>query len=205
MNDAVQQSWKDALRAWNVEPGLADESFREIENLYASPGRYYHTLDHVRHVLETVESLRQHARNLNAVQLAAVLHDVIYDSRAADNEECSAEYAERLCAKLTIPEGGRVAALILQTKTHDAHDDPDAQVLLDADLAILGASEMAYRAYAADIRREYAWVPEPDYRTGRSRALERFLARPKIFRFLTHREDIARRNLAAEVAELTMG
>ena len=86
--------------------------------------------------------------------------------------------AERLCKELSIPEGHRVAALIMKTKTHDAGDDADAQVLLDADLAILGASEPAYLDYAKKIRQEYAWVPEPEYRQGRRRVLESFLSRP---------------------------
>ena len=71
--------------------------------------------------------------NLNAVKLAAWLHDVIYDSKASDNEERSAEYAERLSEKLSIPEGRMVASLILKTKTHEAGDGLDAQVLIDAD------------------------------------------------------------------------
>ena len=76
-------------------------------------------------------------------------------------------------------------SLIRKTKTHDAGSDTDAQVLLDADLAILGESESVYRTYAEKIRQEYAWVPEPDYRKGRRRVLENFLSRPRIFHFLS--------------------
>lgn len=194
--------WNDLLSAWAVDEKLADRHFNEICACYSGPGRFYHTLDHVLAVLDTVESLASYAKNLNAVKLAAWLHDVIYDSKASDNEERSAEYAERLCEELAIPEGHRVAALIRKTKTHDAGDDVDAQVLLDADLAILGASESEYQAYAGKIRREYAWVPEPDYRKGRWQVLEKFLARPKIFHFLGHLEQSASRNLAAEIARL---
>jgi predicted metal-dependent HD superfamily phosphohydrolase len=169
---------------------------------YAGPGRFFHTLDHVRDVLDTVESLGSHTRNLNAVKLAAWLHDVIYDSRASDNEERSADFAQRLCEELSIPEGRIVASLILKTKTHDSGEDADAQVLLDADLAILGASEAVYRGYAKQIRQEYAWVPEADYCQGRRRVLENFLNRPRIFHFLSRLEDPARRNIAAEISRL---
>jgi predicted metal-dependent HD superfamily phosphohydrolase len=75
-------------------------------------------------------------------------------------------------------------------------------VLIDADLAILGADDPAYRAYADQIRQEYAWVSEPDYRMGRRQVLECFLARPKIFDLLAHLEEPARRNIAAEIARL---
>jgi predicted metal-dependent HD superfamily phosphohydrolase len=185
-----------------VTPFLADETFEDIRQHYAEPGRFYHSLDHIEAMLETVESLAAFARNLNAVKLAVWLHDVIYDGRASDNEERSAEYAERLCEKLAIPEGQSVASLVLRMKTHDAGEDVDAKVLLDADLAILGASESAYRAYADQIRQEYAWVPEPDYRKGRRQVLERFPARPRIFHLLGDLEEPARRNIAAEIAQL---
>ena len=204
MNDALRRKWHDLLRSWAVAPSLADPAFEEVCEHYAGPGRFYHTLDHVQTVLETVESLGSYARNLNAVKLAAWLHDVIYDSRASDNEERSADYAERLCEKFSIPDGRLVASLILKTKTHDAGDDPDAQVLLDADLAILGANEPAYRAYSEKIRQEYAWVPEPDYRTGRRRVLQSFLSRPRIYHLLHRLEEPARRNIAAEIAQLAV-
>jgi predicted metal-dependent HD superfamily phosphohydrolase len=78
-------------------------------------------------------------------------------------------------------------------------------VLIDADLAILGASEAAYRAYAENNRQEYAWVQEPAYRMGRRQVLERFLARPRIFHLLAHLEEPARRNIAAEITRLRNG
>jgi predicted metal-dependent HD superfamily phosphohydrolase len=203
MKAVLRRKLHDLLCTWAVTPQLADETFADLCKHYTEPGRFYHTLDHIENVLESVESLGSHARNLNAVKLAVWLHDVIYDSKASDNEERSAEYAERLCERLSIPDGHLIASLILNTKTHDVgSDDPDAQVLIDADLAILGAGELAYRAYAAKIRQEYAWVPEPDFRTGRRQILERFLTRPKIFHLLGNLEEPARRNVAAEIARL---
>ena len=202
MKDEGRKLWLNLLRSWAVDPIKAGGKFDEIAAAYAGPGRFYHTLDHVLAVLATVESLAPQAKNLNGVKLAAWLHDVIYDSKASDNEERSAEYAERLCQELAIPEGQRVAALVRKTKTHDAGDDADAQVLLDADLAILGTSEAEYLAYAENIRREYAWVPEPEYRKGRRQVLQTFLTRPRIYHFLSHLEQPARRNIGEEIGRL---
>ncbi len=203
MDDLLRRKWHELLSAWAVEPSLADRTFEDVRSHYAGPGRFYHTLSHVQTVLQAVESLGSDARNPNAVKLAAWLHDVVYDSRASDNEERSAAYAERLCENLSIPERPLVASLILKTKTHDAGEDIDAQVLLDADLAILGASEAVYRIYAENIRKEYAWVPESEYRQGRLRVLQSFLSRPRIFHLLCRLEAPARQNLAAEIAHLT--
>ena len=198
----MREGWEDLMNHWHVDPIKGDRKFDHIAAAYAEPGRFYHTLDHVLAVLATVESLSPNTKNLNAVRLAAWLHDVIYDSKVSDNEERSAVYAERLCEELAIPEGNLIATLILKTKTHDPGEDVDAQVLLDADLTILGASEPQYQAYAENIRREYAWVPEPDYRKGRRQILERFLTRPRIYHFLNHLVQPARRNLEAEIARL---
>jgi predicted metal-dependent HD superfamily phosphohydrolase len=202
MSDVLRQKWHDLLRAWAIDSDQAESTFEQVREHYDEPGRFYHTLDHVRSVLEIVGSLGSHARNLNAVKLAAWLHDIIYDSRASDNEERSADFAERLFKELSIPEGRLVAALIRKTKTHEADEDADAQVLIDADLAILGTSEPTYRTYSEQIRQEYAWVPEQQYRTASRQVLERFLMRPKIFQLLHHLEEPARRNIAAEIIRL---
>lgn len=204
MNDVLRRQWHDLLSVWSVDPALADRTFEKVREHYVGSARFYHTLDHVQNVLQTVESLGSSTRNLNAVKLAGWVHDVIYDSRASDNEERSADYAERLCEQLSIPEGRLVASLIRKTKTHEAGNDADAQVLIDADLAILGASEPAYRIYAEQIRQEYAWVPEPAYRTGRRRFLQDFLDKPRIYHFLNHLEAAARRNIADEIAQLAV-
>jgi predicted metal-dependent HD superfamily phosphohydrolase len=201
--DALRWKWNELVRNWAVDAAVRDRAFDDLQKHYAEASRFYHTLDHIENVLEVVDSLASHAKNLDAVRLAAWLHDVIYDSKASDNEERSAEYAERLCEELSIPEGTLVASLILKTRTHDAAGDADAQVLLDADLAILGASEAVYRDYAEKIRQEYAWVPEPQYRQGRQRVLQSFLARPTIYHFLSQLEEPARRNMAGELGRLT--
>lgn len=154
-------------------------------------------------MLETIDDLESATQHPDVVRLAAWLHDVIYDSKAFDNEERSAEFAVRICGELGIRVGGRVAALILKTKTHDAEDDADAHVLLDADLAILGQPQLIYQSYAEQIRREFAWVSDSEYRNGRTKVLTSFLRRPRIYHLLTHLEESARRNLAQEIAALT--
>lgn len=186
-----------------MDPASAERAFQGICAHYAESGRFYHTLEHIVNMLATVESLGSHPRQLDAVKLATWLHDVVYDSKASDNEERSEEYAEQLCEQLSIPDGRLVGSLILKTKSHDAGDDPDAYVLIDADLAILGADESDYRRYAEQIRQEYAWVPEVEYRKGRSQVLQALLGRPKLFHFLKDREAPAQRNISAEIAQLS--
>jgi predicted metal-dependent HD superfamily phosphohydrolase len=93
--------------------------------------------------------------------------------------------------------------LILCTKTHQAFD-AESKILLDADLAILSAEPEHYQNYAAAIRKEYFWVTNEDYRIGRSRVLEGFLHRDRIYYTpkMQAKEAIARRNLEAELRQL---
>ena len=145
-----------------------------------------------------------------AVQLAVWFHDAVYAPRATDNEERSAEWAERELAMLGLPAEVvmHVANLVRSTAHVEATDytGPEFDILHDADLAILGASDARYSRYAADIRKEYAWVPDADYRAGRRKVLEAFLNRGRLYRtdvMFAEGEDAARRNLTAEVGALS--
>jgi predicted metal-dependent HD superfamily phosphohydrolase len=182
--------------------------FGLVLDRYAEPWRFYHTLDHVGSVLDLIDWLERLAVNPAAVRMAAWFHDVVYDPRAKDNEERSADFAAEALPKLAVPEEtvAEVRRLILLTKTHaTTADDRDGHILLDADLAVLGAAAEKYRQYAAAIRREYDWVPETEYRTGRAAVLRRFLERDRIYftePMYAEREAAARRNLLAEIAQL---
>jgi predicted metal-dependent HD superfamily phosphohydrolase len=193
----------------------AGEVFADLVRRYGEPSRHYHTLDHIAAVLDTIAQIdaatppgANAPGSPMALLLAAWLHDVVYDSRAGDNEERSAEYARALPAALGVPAEVReeTGRLILLTKSHmTTPSDLAGEALLDADLAVLGAEPHVYADYAAAIRREYAWVSEADYRAGRRRVLERFLARPRIYLtpwMAARAEDRARANLANEIARL---
>lgn len=81
----------------------------------------------------------------------------------------------------------------------------DAAVLLDADLAILGAEPAGYQAYVRGVRAEYAHVDAAGWHRGRGEVLRGFLARPALYRTATARawwDARARANLTAELASL---
>jgi predicted metal-dependent HD superfamily phosphohydrolase len=188
---------------------VADEVFADLLRAYSGPGRYYHTLAHVRQVLGVLETGRARAADFAALQFAAWFHDAVYDPRAGDNEEQSAAAAGRALARMGVPAPSVAAAqgLILETKTHQpSADEYDRRLFLDADLAILGADEESYNAYARAVRQEYAWVPEPAYRAGRRQVLRAFLGRPRVYRteaLFAARESRARSNMEKEIGRLS--
>jgi predicted metal-dependent HD superfamily phosphohydrolase len=197
-----------AVEAAGGDRGRARATAAELLAAYAEPARAYHNRHHLSEVLGAIDLLAAQAGDLAAVRLAAWFHDAVYDPRAADNEERSAAWAAQALTDLGVP-APRVEAvrrLVLLTKSHRADGaDADGGVLLDADLAILGAEEGRYRDYAAAIRREYDWVPEGAYRAGRARVLRGFLARGQIYHTAVMRarlEERARGNLASELRAL---
>jgi predicted metal-dependent HD superfamily phosphohydrolase len=205
--DAMQRSWVHLLAQYGVTPAAAYPPFDRLVESYSEPHRHYHTLEHVAEVLRVIGRLKGGP----AVQLAAWFHDAVYDSKAKDslNERMSADRAERELTALGLPAEvvKHVCDLVRSTVHFDGgtFTGPEFDVLHDADLAILGASEARYARYAADVRKEYAWVPEADYRAGRQKVLESFLARERIYRtevMFAEGDEAARRNMAAEVARL---
>jgi predicted metal-dependent HD superfamily phosphohydrolase len=205
---ALQVRWRNLLGSFGAAGPVADAFYTKLADRYTAAGRYYHTLEHITDVLETIDQLQNLARHRPALEFAAWFHDVIYDTRARDNEEKSAAFAEDALRGLRLPEEvvAATTSFILRTKTHWAPpEEVDARILIDADLAILGASEARYAWYAEAIRREYAWVPEDRYRAGRRQVLEAFLARERIYHtepMFQALEAAARRNLSQEVESL---
>src|SRR5262245_29174344 len=203
---AMQAGWVRLLARFSVAPADAYPVFDRLVAAHSEPHRHYHTLEQLSGMFRVAARLADAATDLDAVELAIWFHDAVYDPRAKDNEERSVALAVELLRPLRVPEAAiqHVAAMIRATAhTTTADVDADTAVVLDADLAILGAAEARYARYAADIRREYAWVEEAAYRTGRAQVLEAFLSRPRVYR--TERmhavaEEPARRNLRVEIA-----
>jgi predicted metal-dependent HD superfamily phosphohydrolase len=144
----------------------------------------------------------------DAVRLAALFHDAVYDPRSATNETASAHLAAARLGEIGWTDDRRalVARLIELTAGHEVDPaDVAGAVLLDADLAILGADPGDYQHYVNGVRTEYAHVDDEGWRTGRAQVLQHFLAREAIYLTATmhaDREQRARANLTAELTGL---
>ena len=151
---------------------------------YLAPTRPYHNLNHILYCLHIAQPFLPQTEDPLAVQLAIWFHDIIYDPRSQANEAQSAVFAgsclrEAGVSPALVQESQR---LILTTATHQAEpEDRNAPLLLDADLAILGADAEQYRHYAQAIRQEYAWIADEPYRLGRGRVLQQFYQRERIY------------------------
>ncbi|MEM9174009.1 MAG: N-methyl-D-aspartate receptor NMDAR2C subunit [Myxococcota bacterium] len=189
----------------------ADSSilFRSLVDRYADPRRRYHDLSHVEACLRLLDRFRLRAERPAEVELALWFHDAIYEPSRNDNEARSGALAAAGLAALGAARGAidRVVEAIEATRGHDA-ESGDAALVVDLDLAILGAPPEVFRDFERRIRQEYAHVPEDLFRAGRRAVLSRFLTRPRIYRvppIAAEREAQARRNLAAGILALDSG
>jgi predicted metal-dependent HD superfamily phosphohydrolase len=188
-----------------------DLIFQLLIAAYTHPDRHYHNLNHIYHLLTILERFDRenlpksvHLQDPSSVILAAWFHDFVYDPQATDNEIQSAKAATQLLANLHVSlDLDRIERLILATQGHQIDpDDADLCIFLDADLAILGADPVRYEAYRRSIRREYDWIDEASYRTGRRRVLVSFLQRDRLYHtdlLFDELEAIARVNLQQEI------
>lgn len=192
----LSHRWFKLMERLEVSP--TQTIFDDLIQRYNEPQRAYHNLKHIEALLKLLPQEPE-------LELAAWFHDTIYDPRQSDNEEQSALLAGQQLGSVGVDQTliARVYHLILATKTHQATDASMA-LFVDADLSILGAEPQAYDAYAQAIRKEYAWVAEADYRMGRSKVLQSFLNRQRIFQtdMFERLEDRSRENLQRELRNL---
>ena len=210
----LQSCWRSLVEHF-PKPGApcgrvarAAEWFDRLAAGYQSADRHYHNLSHISQMLSWINATWQDTRENQLIAMwATFFHDAVYDSRQKDNEERSAAMSLEAAGELQIPPqiAKPAADWILRTKSHDAGGSTACAHFLDCDLAILGAPEDFYRAYSDAIRKEYAWVPDDAYRSGRSEVLAGFLKRRGIYAtdcMAKELEAPARKNLQNELREL---
>ena len=181
--------------------------FDDLLARYGEAHRHYHTLEHVAACLAGLDRWRQAAERPEEVELALWFHDAIYDPHGGDSERRSADLARAQLAALGVPSGAidRVARSVEATERHEARGGDEALVI-DIDLAILGASPDEVDRFERRIRQEYAHVPDALYRAGRRQVLQGFLSRPAIYQVPPVRaalEARARANLQRLVEQLS--
>ncbi len=209
VDEDLKARWMPLAVRYGAHPAVAEKLYQMIARAYAEPGRWYHTMRHIRSMIDAIEQSGMVIVEPVSLHFAVWFHDVIYDTYRGDNEERSADFAANILRALMVPEkiASRTASLILLTRHHaPPADDSDALLFLDADLLILGAVPERYQWYRQAIRREYSWVDEPHYRQARRSVLEEFLARACIYQtswMYERYEEVARRNLSEEIAELS--
>lgn len=193
-----------------LEPGSA--LIEALKARYREPQRHYHTWAHIEALLGHFDDIQPHLHDPTAVRWALYWHDAIYDPRASDNEDQSADLlSAQAPPELSAAHLMRADRIIRATKSHQVpqglslKDASDLALFLDIDLSILAAPQPVFERYEAQIRAEYAFVPEDLYRQARSGILTGFLARDRLY-FSDHYHALwerpARANLQRSITRL---
>ena len=211
MNALFERSWQ---RAWSALVGTGTDAppgdtlrtrdgqalRDELLARYAEPQRKYHTRQHLEECLALFDEVGGLAAHPAEVEMALWFHDAIYDVKGSGNEERSADWAHEalLAAGVACDIADRVRQLVLVTKHDGVPASVDEQVLVDIDLAILGAERPRFDEYERQIRDEYGYVPGFLFRRKRRQILRTFLDRPVLYSTPALRERLdarARENL----------
>ena len=176
-----KQRW---IRDW-ASLGLTGDAalLERLLASYAEPQRLYHTLQHLSECLDLFDQVAHLARRPGEAALALWFHDAVYIPQGHDNEARSAAWAGEALQAAGADEAviARTQALIMATAHHQAQEQGDARLVIDVDLAILGAEPARFAEYEEQVRAEYASVPVELYRQKRGELLTRFLERPAIY------------------------
>ena len=205
--DKVKTAWKKLCSRYSADVALVAQLWEELEQAYTSKGHHYHTLVHLAYMLELAKKYGKKGERYNLLLFAIFYHDIVYSATQSDNEEKSAAIAGKRLAGLGLApvDVAFVKEMILATKAHQQQSDDSINLLLDLDLAILGAHEERYDAYSQAVRQEYSLYPDLIYKPGRTKVLQHFLNQPSIYKtslFKQNFEAQARQNLQRELKQL---
>jgi predicted metal-dependent HD superfamily phosphohydrolase len=183
---------------------LVDECWLEILRQYSNKKRYYHTLEHLDNLLYQLKLVRDHIQDWDTILFTLFYHDIVYNSLNSDNEEKSAQLAEKRLRLLEVPISKIELCKnqILATKNHLSSNNDDTNYFTDADLCVLGLSWNAYSGYYTNVRKEYSIYPSFIYNPGRKKVLNHFLSMDRIFKtdlFYEKFEAKARINIQREI------
>ncbi|WP_019961591.1 HD domain-containing protein [Woodsholea maritima] len=200
-------AWTALARDLALEADLATACAQSVRTHYAEPHRHYHTLRHIVSLLEGARDLRDHFENWDAVRLAIVFHDVIYDVAKFDNEHQSALLLAEMLGEYIDGEVLIQAQRTIEaTQRHVATPWSDTNLVIDLDMAIMGQPWPVYARYLEAVRAEYVPIyGEEMYRQGRMALfLEPTLQKPSIFLTapFTALDDQAHANILRELSLL---
>jgi pantetheine-phosphate adenylyltransferase len=189
--------------------GTPDEAYKKILATYLSNDRHYHDIHHIVGGYDLHQEFRDQLESPEQVLWAWTFHDYVKEYFSKVDEERSADEAYKIAKYALLPDdfAQGVKELVMPTKHDKIPGGIDARFMVDMDLMIFGMPEPVFDRYdLIDVRREFANVPEGEFREGRKSVLESFNSRGKIYLtdFVAKRyETQARTNLKRAIDRLS--
>ena len=201
-----RKSWSKAWQLLGAKDG-GDELHKKLVQCWSEGHRHYHTLQHLQECFGHLTGVEIDEKDAAAIAVALWFHDAFYDPKRDDNELRSADWlhGEARGSGMTMATAQRLHDLVMATKHETMPDDDDTRLLVDIDLSILGAERDRFEESDVQIRREYAHVPEPEWKVARKRMLRGFLDRERLYGTQRHYSALevrARENLQRALERL---
>ena len=200
----INETYIELLTNYTNDKRLTNELWKEIEQNYLDKKRYYHTLTHIDALLRELLEVKEKIESWETILFSLFYHDIIYKALKSDNEEKSAELAEKRMKQINVPVHiiETCKSQILATKTHLNNSNIDTNYFTDADLSVLGQVCEIYKIYYQNIRKEFSIYPYLIYKLGRKKVLQHFLGMERIYKtdfFYKKFETQAKLNLQNEL------
>ncbi len=203
----LKKIFTELICQYNKDSQLSDNLWNEIEKAYSGKKRHYHNLSHLETLYYLLSENKHHISDWNTVLFSLFYHDIVYNVVKSNNEQKSAEFADKRLKEIGFPEEQSMLchSQILATSNHNVTNNADTNIFTDADLSILGRETIVYETYCEQIRKEYSIFPDFVYVPGRRKVVQHFLAMERIFKtdvFYKRFEEQARVNLYKELLNL---
>ena len=182
--ETLQQLWLRYARGIGIA-GSTIPLLTQLIAAWSEPQRHYHTLRHLQECLERLENWGRNSPVRNELGIALWFHDAIYDTTRPDNEDRSARWASKALKLLAADPLaiGLVGRFVRATKHHSSPRRVDGlDLMLDIDLAVLGADRARFEEYERQVRLEYSHVPDDAFAHGRAEFVDSMLQRGRLFR-----------------------
>lgn len=215
---ALLTSWRRDLAELSpsADPVLVDGLGTDLLRRWAEPHRRYHTTVHLAEMLRALEELQGaeglDPRDVALGRVAAWFHDAVYavalGGSGGSGEAESAALAAAALPRLGLDTAGvaTVVGLVEDTVRHAVAERTGLRAAFhDADLWILASEPDRFDEYCAQVREEYAAVPDELYAAGRRVVLTDLVQGDHLYLTAHARsgwEERGRRNLARELARL---
>lgn len=200
----LKEIFIELLTKYTDDERVKNELWTEIDKNYSSKKRHYHTLQHLDNLLSQLTEIKSEIQNWETTLFTLFYHDIIYNSIKSDNEEKSAELAEKRMKQISVSKDKieMCKKQILATKSHIKSIDSDTNYFTDVDLSILGQNWETYLLYCKNVRKEYSVYPDLVYNIGRKKVLNQFLKMENIFKtdyFFKNYNKQAKKNVQKEI------
>ena len=160
--------------------------WHQILDFYSKKWRTYHNLNHIYDFIQLHEKYNNLiSKNKNEFLISIFFHDIIYIPSRIDNEKKSKDLFNKFYEEIK-PNNlnkEKVCEYIIETENHllnKNYDDEELNLFMDMDMFIIAKDN--WEEYENQIRKEYCFMNDTEYKNKRINFLENLNKKEKIFR-----------------------